>query len=164
MHHEVGADAKDVAVVRGMVNLAKTQTVAHDGLSTRLSVSNDVRSVEELPMTQRAYCALPSICQHYSASEYWLMKALSAQALCVTAFYDRTGCNEASHHGELILINRYDVPAVLPLLYGQKDRHDRSEGRRNDFVQPNQWQPQLRSPAQLRVVSPIRVARGEVVT
>lgn len=46
LDHIVRPDAKNVAVVCGMVDLAKRQSVGHDRITTRCVVGDDVRRIE----------------------------------------------------------------------------------------------------------------------
>ena len=58
---EVGADAQDVPVERGMVDLAECETVGHDRLAAGMAVRQDVRGVEELRVLQSADGALGTV-------------------------------------------------------------------------------------------------------
>ena len=54
VHRIIGADAEDVRVVGGVVDLAERQTVLDDRLAAIIRVGDDVRRIKELDVRQPA--------------------------------------------------------------------------------------------------------------
>ena len=54
VHDEVRADTHDVSIVGRVVDLAESKAIAHDRVSAWKPVSDDVSSVEQVLMPERA--------------------------------------------------------------------------------------------------------------
>lgn len=73
---EVRTHTENVAVERGMVQLAKGQAVGNRRFTFRMAIGEDVRAVEQLPMTKTANCARFSVRPEHSCAKAMLMKSL----------------------------------------------------------------------------------------
>jgi hypothetical protein len=85
LYYQVRADAEDVGVVRGMMNLAQSQTIGYLG-NAALRIGGDVRSVEQFRMAQVTDGATCLVCLENPCPEYWLVKTLPGHAICVCPF------------------------------------------------------------------------------
>lgn len=79
LHDEVVADAEDVAIEGGVMELAHGQTIRDDRLSSGVAVGKDVRGVEQLGMPQAAKCARVAVRPQHALAELQLMKPLTGQ-------------------------------------------------------------------------------------
>src|SRR5262249_13332634 len=79
-HRVVRCDADDVAIERGMMQLAERQSVRNPRVAFWISVGDDMCSFEELLMAQAADRAVLAIRFKHTFTECLLVKALSDQS------------------------------------------------------------------------------------
>ena len=79
LYNESRRNPKDVAIVRGVVQLAECQAIGNDGLALGMAVGKNVRRLQQLFMVETAYCALLLVRTKDTLSKSLLMDA----ALCL---------------------------------------------------------------------------------
>ena len=77
--HQIGPNAKNVAVECGVMQLAHRKPVRNDRFSHRVAVRKDVGCIQQLCMPQAAYGAAFAICAKDVLPERDLMKPLASK-------------------------------------------------------------------------------------
>ena len=80
LHAGVGPDGQQVRVVRGVVQPAQREPVAHHRRAALLGVRDDVRRVEQLRVAQPAQRALPAVGLQDPLAELLLVEPLAHRA------------------------------------------------------------------------------------
>ena len=75
MHDEIGIDTNDMAVKRGMMNLAQGEAIAGRGQPSFLRIRNDMGGIEQALVAQTTDRASASIGLHDPSPELGLMKS-----------------------------------------------------------------------------------------
>ena len=121
LDHEVGPDAQDVAVVRGMVDLAQGDAIRQDRFAPGMAVRQDVRGVEEFGVTQPAHRARRVVGSQHPGPEHGLVQAQSGEPFRVAAHIRRNQI--AGHELGRVHLDHELVP--FRFLADEVDRVDR---------------------------------------
>ena len=148
----VRAHPEDAPVVGRVVDLAHRQAVRHDGLAL-IGVTENVGGVEQVDVLEAADRARPVVRPQDLRSKDGLVQAESGESLGVTA--DVLAALRGQEAQALVDRDLDEAPGWV--VSYDVDRKDGDEDTRRDAAQQDERDTEIRSPAELRVVTAVWV-------